>query len=699
MTRLEVSGGTLTAHSATTPSPLSPDAGTVIKIAGNDRGVWVVGDARTSAAGSFSARVQLFTKKTDITIAGACAYASSYPPVSNWLSDVKLGFTGTPMYEVTLTPSGGGADETVEAGSTFLLPCSYTVSSFTDKTGAPGIINCFAPTNLKFTPSAATICAGATVTLTASATDAVAYSLDGSSWQAEAVFEVSTESPKPYTLYAKTAEGCVASAANAAAVAVNPLPENLSLMSTLMAVCNGQPTTLTASASGGAQYSLNGTDWYVSPEFNVTPQPDVPYTLYVKTAAGCSATKTNAATVTVNPLPTGLTLTPASICAGESATLTASASDGVRYRIDNGAWTTATTFSVTPDATTNYPLYVQTAAGCSATKINAATVTVNPIPDVPEMDGAATQCNNPGTITAVAGANGDGIRWTDNSTTVTPRNINLTGTYYAVTTSAAGCESGTASISVTINPSLSINRTGGNASQTVVRSTPITNIVYYTTSASATISSSSSFPGGVYGNPSGSSFTIYGSPSSTGTFGYTVAVSRPGCVSASASGNIVVIDTPPNAASKGIWIIGSQIWSDEINISACSTNSLADNDDNNPGCHYGGYASSGYHCYYNWRYVDQNAGTLCPSPWRVPSRTDFNTVIYYHTAATLQAIWPYNGYANGNGYYNYNTFGYYWTSTGIDAQNAYQFSYSTSDGRIITASDGRKYGFAVRCVR
>jgi hypothetical protein len=156
MTRLLISGGTLTEHTAT-------KAGTGEFIPENDMGAWVYGDARY--AGSFSAKVELYTKETDIIIAGACAYASSYPPVGKYVSDTKLGFTGTPMYEITLMHTDGSPTVTVEAGSTFLLPCSYTISSFTDKTGAPGILTCVPSTDIyNLTVSATTYCPGSVVT-------------------------------------------------------------------------------------------------------------------------------------------------------------------------------------------------------------------------------------------------------------------------------------------------------------------------------------------------------------------------------------------------------------------------------------------------------------------------------------------------------------------------------------------------------
>jgi uncharacterized protein (TIGR02145 family) len=128
MTRLPLlPGATLTATSA-------PGTGKVLEEAGNNTGVWVAGNARTD--GSFSATVRLLTSATDI--AGACVYASNYPPVGEYTAADKITFTGTPPYDIVLK-HGSGNTITVQSGSTFLLPCGYTVASFTDATtGAPG---------------------------------------------------------------------------------------------------------------------------------------------------------------------------------------------------------------------------------------------------------------------------------------------------------------------------------------------------------------------------------------------------------------------------------------------------------------------------------------------------------------------------------------------------------------------------------
>jgi uncharacterized protein (TIGR02145 family) len=108
----------------------SVSAGTVTKIPGNDKGVWVAGDARTND--SFSATIQLFTEIKDV--AGACAYASNYPPVGKYIGTNEIQFTGTAPYTVMLE----GVPEPQTAGSYYIAP--GTIASFTDKTGAPGII-------------------------------------------------------------------------------------------------------------------------------------------------------------------------------------------------------------------------------------------------------------------------------------------------------------------------------------------------------------------------------------------------------------------------------------------------------------------------------------------------------------------------------------------------------------------------------
>jgi hypothetical protein len=128
-------GATLTATSA-------PGTGRVVQYNDNNKGVWVVGNAKTATSGSFSATVKLlFDAATNV--AGACAYASNYPPVGDYTSTTNISFKGTPPYELTVEYAGNTF--TLSSGSRYLLPADYTLLSFMDATGAPGIIHCLQP--------------------------------------------------------------------------------------------------------------------------------------------------------------------------------------------------------------------------------------------------------------------------------------------------------------------------------------------------------------------------------------------------------------------------------------------------------------------------------------------------------------------------------------------------------------------------
>ena len=123
-----LSGATLIQTSA-------PGYGRVERLSNNDQGVRVIGDARS--AGSFSATVKVQTPKLGV-FAGACVYASNYPPVGTFFTDGEVTFTGTPGYDLTVKYEG--RTFTLPADGTYKFPAGYTLISFHDKTGAPGII-------------------------------------------------------------------------------------------------------------------------------------------------------------------------------------------------------------------------------------------------------------------------------------------------------------------------------------------------------------------------------------------------------------------------------------------------------------------------------------------------------------------------------------------------------------------------------
>jgi uncharacterized protein (TIGR02145 family) len=165
-------GATLTYTSA-------PGVGRVIQYPDNNKGVWVVGNAKSkdNSSGSFSATVRLLTTVKDV--AGACAYASNYPLVGEYIATEIAKFTGTPPYNLVLKNAG---NDTIyrTSGADFDIPEGYALISFTDATGAPGIMKCIAPATYTLSASASSFCAGS---------EGVTFALSG------------TESGRDYQLY------------------------------------------------------------------------------------------------------------------------------------------------------------------------------------------------------------------------------------------------------------------------------------------------------------------------------------------------------------------------------------------------------------------------------------------------------------------------------------------------------------------
>jgi TolB-like protein len=154
---------------------------------------------------------------------------------------------------------------------------------------------------------------------------------------------------------------------------------------------------------------------------------------------------------------------------------------------------------------------------------------------------------------------------------------------------------------------------------------------------------------------------------------------------------------PPHAASARTWTFGNQMWSDAIQIPACNKTSFTDSY-TDPHCRSYTEESNTWY-YYNWAYVNTNAATLCPAPWRVPTKAGFDALGAVTTAAELHAAWGYGGYAYGSIVYYVSKDGAYWSSW--ETSSGANFAYSLHYNRSHLARNGEygHYGFQVRCVK
>jgi hypothetical protein len=101
------------------------------------------------------------------------------------------------------------------------------------------------------------------------------------------------------------------------------------------------------------------------------------------------------------------------------------------------------------------------------------------------------------------------------------------------------------------------------------------------------------------------------------------------------------VKTPPHAASTRTWTIGKQVWSDAIQMPNCK----------NPSCISFTYGLSTWY-YYTWEFVKANAKTMCPAPWRVPTRVDLVILINKGTGSRWPVGWRTPGYWRLNAHTN-----------------------------------------------
>lgn len=322
------------------------------------------------------------------------------------------------------------------------------------------------------------ICDGSSVNLTASGANNYSWS----SGQTTASVSVS---PSLTTTYIVTGTN-VAACTNTAAVTVTVNPTPTLAITGPTAICAGQTASLTVSGATSYNWSTGATTAVVP----VSPAVTSVYTA-TGTTAGCSGTAV--VTLTVNANPTVTIASPTAICAGQSATLTASGASSYN-------WSNATTVAATvvsPSVTTVYTA-TGTTNGCVGTASVSLSINANP---TVAIAGPSAICA--GQTASLAASGASTYVWSNGSTTaanaVSPT---VTTVYTATGTAANGC-TGTSSVNLAVNAlpvvSLSAATTG-----TVCINTP-------------TISLTGSPAGGTYSgaNVSGNVFTPGATP---GTF-------------------------------------------------------------------------------------------------------------------------------------------------------------------------------------
>jgi hypothetical protein len=342
--------------------------------------------------------------------------------------------TATPGY-VTYTFSPGLTQIGNSNVVTGTVDGAYSVTAInSDGCSATATGNIVISPDVVVTLSSATICAGQIGVLTATP-GYDTYIFSPGLTQAANSNVASGTVTGTYSVTALNSIGCSATATGD--ISVHPIAI-VSLASAT--VCTGQSATLVATP-GFATYEFSA---------GLTPLIDQPnvatglvadtYSVTATSSSTCSGSATG--TITINPLPTAaINVSSATICEGQSTTLTASGGDTY-------LWSTGEqTASIVVTTGGPYSVTVTTLGGCS--DVASTTIIANPNPII--TINSPTVCAGQSATLTVEGCTGGTVTWSTGENTVSILvSPTVSTSYSAICTLATGCSS-TTSTSVTVN--------------------------------------------------------------------------------------------------------------------------------------------------------------------------------------------------------------------------------------------------------
>ncbi|MBS1634908.1 MAG: T9SS type A sorting domain-containing protein [Bacteroidetes bacterium] len=366
---------------------------------------------------------------------------------------------------ISIIDGGSVATSTITTLATATTNCIFRGVAFSPSP-------CNTPTISGVSVSSAT-CANLPVTLSGSATGSapLSYSWTGTGTITAAntlTATVNGASNSNYTLSVNNACGTATSVVTAS---VNALP-TLTANATSTVLCPGQSVTL--SGSGASTYTWGSG---VTDGASFTPTATAAYTVTGTNASGCSNSAT--VSVTVNTLP-NVSATSATICPGQTASLTASGATTYTWNTSS----TGATLTVTPTGNTGYTVTGADAAGCTNTA--TATVTVHSLPNVTAT--SATICVGATATLTASGATS--YTWNTSATTASITDNPASTTGYTVTgTDAAGCTN-TATAMVMVNSLPNVSATSAticSGSTATLTASGATSYIWNTSATTASI--------------------------------------------------------------------------------------------------------------------------------------------------------------------------------------------------------------------
>lgn len=260
-------------------------------------------------------------------------------------------------------------------------------------------------------------CVGGTLNLTSA--NGVSYAWTGpnaftSSDQNPSISNVTNAANGTYSVTVTDINGCSATATTT--VVINPKPAKPTILPSSATVCEGGSVTLVVICPGNTVVWSNGAS---GSSIVVSPLSTTSYTATCTNSFGCTSDPSDPATVNTVAKPAKPVITPSTttICAGSSATLTATACTNGVLTWSDGTTTTSNTLIVSPTANQSYTVTCTSIFGCISETSDAVSVVINPIPTPPTVANVLISSGASASLTAIC-ATGVPV-WYSSSTATT----------------------------------------------------------------------------------------------------------------------------------------------------------------------------------------------------------------------------------------------------------------------------------------
>ncbi len=354
------------------------------------------------APGTYTPSVRNATDTTCITSAASTVTINSVPtpPLAPTISSVTQPTCAVPTGTIVFTTQAGveysinGVNYFGSTTFSGVVPGTYTpsVRNISDNTCiAPAVANVTinaapsAPANPTIASVTQPTCAVPTGTIVFTSQAGVQYSINGVAYQASTTF--TSVAPGTYTPSVRSISDntCITPAvSNVTINAVPSAPSIPTISSVTQPTCSVPSGTIVFNSQAGVEYSINGTNYFVSPNFTgVAPGT---YTPSVRNATDTTCITSAAGTVTINSVPTPpLAPTISSVtqptCAVPTGTIVFTTQAGVEYSINGVNYFGSTTFSGVVPGT--YTPSVRNISDNTCIAPAAANVTINAAPSAP----------------------------------------------------------------------------------------------------------------------------------------------------------------------------------------------------------------------------------------------------------------------------------------------------------------------------